>query len=59
VQEINEPERKGALTKLVEGIRGLFKASEPEPEPAPVPADPEVQKALKERLAKIAAVEAA
>lgn len=59
VDEIDEPERKSALTKLVDGIRGLFKAPEPEPEPAPVPADPEVQKALKERLAKIAAPEAA
>lgn len=59
VEEIDEPERKGALTKLVDGIRGLFKAAEPEPEPAPAPADPEVQKALKERLAKIAAPEAA
>lgn len=59
VEEIDEPERKSALTKLVDGIRGLFKAAEPEPEPAPAPADPEVQKALKERLAKIAAPEAA
>jgi len=59
VEEIDEPGRKSALTKLVEGIRGLFKAPEPEPEPAPAPADPEVQKALKERLAKIAAAEAA
>ena len=59
VDEIDEPERKSALTKLVEGIRGLFKAPEPEPEPAPAPADPEVQKALKERLAKIAVPEAA
>lgn len=59
VDEIDEPERKSALTKLVDGIRGLFKAPEPEPEPAPAPADPEVQKALKERLAKIAAPEAA
>lgn len=59
VEEIDEPERKSALTKLVDGIRGLFKAAEPEPEPAPLPADPEVQKALKERLAKIAAPEAA
>lgn len=59
VEEIDEPDRKGSLTKLMEGIRGLFKAPEPEPEPAPAPADPEVQKALKERLAKIAAAEAA
>lgn len=59
VEEIDEPERKSALTKLVDGIRGLFKAAEPEPDPAPIPADPEVQKALKERLAKIAAPEAA
>lgn len=59
VEEIDEPERKSALTKLVDGIRGLFKADEPEPDPAPLPADPEVQKALKERLAKIAAPEAA
>lgn len=59
VDEIDEPERKSALTKIVDGIRGLFKAPEPEPEPAPAPADPEVQKALKERLAKIAAPEAA
>lgn len=59
VDEIDEPERKSALTKLVEGIRGLFKAPDPEPEPAPAPADPEVQKALKERLAKIAVPEAA
>jgi HK97 family phage prohead protease len=61
VEEIAEPERKSALTKLVDGIRGLFKTAEPgaEPESAPPPADPEVQKALKERLAKIAAPEAA
>lgn len=59
VEEIDEPERKGSLTKLMDGIRGLFKADEPEPDPAPLPADPEVQKALKERLAKIAAPEAA
>lgn len=59
VEEIAEPERKSALTKLVDGIRGMFKAAEPEPDPAPIPADPEVQKALKERLAKIAAPEAA
>lgn len=59
VEEIAEPERKSALTKLVDGIRGLFKAADPEPDPAPLPADPEVQKALKERLAKIAAPEAA
>lgn len=59
VEEIDEPDRKGSLTKLMEGIRGLFKAAEPEPDPAPIPADPEVQKALKERLAKIAAPEAA
>lgn len=58
VDEIDEPERKSALTKLVDGIRGLFKAAEPEPAPAPIPADPEVQKALKERLAKIAVTEA-
>lgn len=59
VDEIDEPERKSALTKLVDGIRGLFKAAEPEPDPVPIPADPEVQKALKERLAKIAVTEAA
>lgn len=59
VDEISEPERKSALTKLMDGLRGIFKAAEPEPEPAPAPADPEVQKALKERLAKIAAPEAA
>ena len=59
VDEIDEPERKSALTKLVDGIRGLFKADEPEPDPVPIPADPEVQKALKERLAKIAVTEAA
>lgn len=59
VEQIDEPERKSALTKLMEGIRGLFKTAEPEPDPAPLPADPEVQKALKERLAKIAAIEAA
>lgn len=59
VDEIDEPERKSALTKLVDGIRGLFKAAEPEPDPVPTPADPEVQKALKERLAKIAVTEAA
>src|SRR5690606_38074611 len=59
VEEVDEPERKSALTKLGEGIRGLLKAPEPGPVPAPAPADPEVQKALKERLAKIAAAEAA
>lgn len=54
-----KPERKSMLEKLIDGVRSVFKAAEPEPEPAPLPADPEVQKALKERLAKIAAPEAA
>jgi len=49
-------ERKGALTKLLDGIRSMFKADEPE---KPEKADPDVQKALAERLEKIAARHAA
>lgn len=65
VDAIDEPERKSGLKKLLEnvrdGIQSMFKTAEPGAEPvsAPPPADPEVQKALKERLAKIAAPEAA
>lgn len=59
VDEIDEPERKSTLTKLMDGIRGLFKAApetdEDEPVPAPVAADPEVQKALKAQFEEIAA----
>jgi HK97 family phage prohead protease len=54
VEEIDEPERKGALTKLMDGIRSLFKAEEPTPPAEPEKADPSVQKALAERLEKIA-----
>lgn len=65
LDEIDEPERKSALQKLVGGIRSLFsspeaeeKAADPEPEPDPAttPADPQVQKALQERLAKLAVI---
>lgn len=54
VDEIDEPERKGALTKLMDGIRSLFKAEEPVPPAEPEKADPDIQKALAERLEKIA-----
>jgi HK97 family phage prohead protease len=55
IDEVDEPERKGALTKLMDGIRSLFKAAEPAPEPLPAPADPEIQKALKAEADEIAA----
>ena len=55
VEEIDEPERKGALTKLMDGIRGLFKAAEPEPAPVPVMADPAVKEALRKQFEEIAA----
>lgn len=54
VDEIDEPERKGSLTKLMDGIRGLFKAEEPTPPAEPEQADPSVQKELAARLEKIA-----
>lgn len=59
VDAVEEPERKGALTKMLDGIRGIFKAS-PEPEKKdpvvePEKADPEVQAALKKQLEEIAA----
>lgn len=56
-----ETERKGTLSKLLDGIRAVFKSTEAEPEqtaedpPAPVAADPEKQKALNERLVAIEA----
>jgi HK97 family phage prohead protease len=55
----DQVERKGALIKLLDGIRGLFKAA-PEPEKKepviePVKADPEIQKALKAQFEEIAA----
>lgn len=52
VDEIDEPERKGALTKLMVGIRGIFKAA---PETEPAKPDPEVLKALREQADQIAA----
>jgi HK97 family phage prohead protease len=56
-----EGERRGTLSKLLDGIRAVFKSPDVEPEqtpedpPAPVAADPEKQKALNERLAAIEA----
>jgi HK97 family phage prohead protease len=55
VEEIVEVERKSALTKLLDGVRAIFKAPEqPQPEP-PAPADPEIQKALRQQADEIAA----
>lgn len=62
IDEVAEPDRKGALTKLMDGIRSLFKADAPDAREKkgdgaaiePAKADPEVQKALAERFAKIA-----
>jgi HK97 family phage prohead protease len=55
VEEIAEVERKSALTKLLDGVRAIFKAPEPpQPEP-PAPADPEIQKALRQQADEIAA----
>lgn len=49
VDELDEPERKSRLSKLIESVRGVFTPPEPEKP------DPEEQKALKERVEKIAA----
>jgi len=57
VAAIDEPERKSALTKILDGVRAFFKAPEPAADPAhaPVPADPELLKALAARAALIEA----
>lgn len=51
VDAIKEPERKGALTKLMDGIRAVFAESEPEPEKV----DQETKDALRKRAEDIAA----
>lgn len=59
VAKIEASERKGALTKIVDGIRNMFKSptsANAGPDPViPPMADPETQKALRERAEKIAA----
>ncbi len=60
VDEIDEPARKGALQKILDGIRSVFKAA-PEPEPEtdpvvePVKADAETKEALRKQFDEIAA----
>jgi hypothetical protein len=59
VDEIAEPERKGALTAIMDGIRGLFKAAPREaknmPPAEPAKADPSVQEDLRKQFEEIAA----
>lgn len=50
-----EVERKGAFSKLMDGIRGLIKGKEPEPEPAPEKANPDEVAALMREAEEIAA----
>jgi len=55
VAEVAEPERKNALTKLLDGVRSIFKAPEPPQPVVPTLADPEIQKALRAQADEIAA----